>query len=64
MKGVLNDNFKSLFLEDEYFNSGDDIEILKVIESSDFRSNVGYVVFHPINFESITLDSIYVDITN
>lgn len=65
MKGVINEQFKSVFLDEVegvYFVEGDEIEILKIINDESFKSNIGYVIFNHRNHESITLDSSYIDL--
>ncbi|WP_144509896.1 hypothetical protein [Bacillus sp. FJAT-22090] len=75
MKGIVNEDFKFISVieneikkglstfEDEDvfgFNEGDEIEILKTIESDNFLSRIAYVVYDSKTAESITIDSAFV----
>ena len=44
------------------FEKGEDVEILKEINTSEFLSKTAYVVYSPKSHESMTVDSILVDL--
>jgi hypothetical protein len=37
------------------WNKGDEVEVLKVIDSEDFSGGKGYVIYNPKNHKSITV---------
>lgn len=44
------------------FSKGEEVEILKVVNHESWISKCAYVVYSPQSGESITLDSMFVDI--
>lgn len=77
MKGILNASFNfTLVTKDDIengvvqvdeddiiaFSSGEEVEILKVIQHESWISKTAYVVYSPISGESTTLDSMFVDL--
>jgi hypothetical protein len=37
------------------WNKGDEVEVLKVVDSKDFSGGKGYVIYNPKNHKSITV---------
>ena len=77
MEAIIKFDFLQLFLYKEEINEddlidtdwgnltewkkGDEVEIIRIVESLDFKGGKSYVIYNPKNYKSITVGSHVID---